>query len=241
VYEPEQGLSRARNAGLDRARGKLIVFTDDDVKPSPGWLEAYWEAYNERPQGYFFGGPVESEFEVPSPDKDLLRAAMPSVAGLEHGAKPRELSRQEILVGANWACPAKYLKEVGQFDEDLGLNATSKEVSVGEENDLMLRLDQNGIRKWYVPSAKIVHFVPETKCTLDHVVARMVATAEKSYRPGYEMPFTVLGMPVGLYKGIMSAYIRWKVREAFGNPWKKEYVKYRMLRKLVKTYYKIES
>jgi glycosyltransferase involved in cell wall biosynthesis len=44
VHEPLPGLSRARNRGLQAARGKLVVFTDDDVTVREGWLEAYWEA-----------------------------------------------------------------------------------------------------------------------------------------------------------------------------------------------------
>src|SRR5687768_12283242 len=33
VYEPQQGLSRARNCGLGTSSGDLIIFTDDDVIP----------------------------------------------------------------------------------------------------------------------------------------------------------------------------------------------------------------
>ncbi len=37
-YEPEKGLSRARNAGLIAASGEVILFTDDDVIPCGDWL-----------------------------------------------------------------------------------------------------------------------------------------------------------------------------------------------------------
>ena len=40
AHEPLAGLSRARNRGLRTARGKLIVFTDDDVTVDGGWLDA---------------------------------------------------------------------------------------------------------------------------------------------------------------------------------------------------------
>ena len=38
-FEPEKGLSRARNAGLAVASGEVILFTDDDVIPCSDWLE----------------------------------------------------------------------------------------------------------------------------------------------------------------------------------------------------------
>ena len=39
LHEPQKGQVRARNLGLAAARGEIIVFTDDDVRPMPGWLE----------------------------------------------------------------------------------------------------------------------------------------------------------------------------------------------------------
>jgi glucosyl-dolichyl phosphate glucuronosyltransferase len=54
VKEPRPGLSIARNTGLQAATGKLIIFTDDDVKPSRDWIKLYWDAYRECPQGCFW-------------------------------------------------------------------------------------------------------------------------------------------------------------------------------------------
>jgi GT2 family glycosyltransferase len=51
--EPQQGLSRARNRGIKVATGNLIVFTDDDTKPCPEWIEVYWNAYMDKPSGFF--------------------------------------------------------------------------------------------------------------------------------------------------------------------------------------------
>src|SRR5271157_2306584 len=38
VFEPNQGLSNARNAGILAARGAVIAFTDDDVIVDTSWL-----------------------------------------------------------------------------------------------------------------------------------------------------------------------------------------------------------
>jgi glycosyltransferase involved in cell wall biosynthesis len=238
AYEPDQGLSRARNAGLERAQGELIVFTDDDVRPNIDWLTAYWNAYQERPKGYFFGGPIESEFEDERPDEDLLQAAMPSVAGLDFGNEARQLASEEYFIGPNWACPAQYLEPVGAFDEKLGLNPASGEVRVGEETDLMQRLEDLGVHGWYVPGAKIRHFVPAEKATLEHVVARRTCGAERAYLPGSPMPFTLLGVPVGLYKGVTMAWMKWIARRMTGRDWKAEYVRWKGLSKLVRSYHR---
>ena len=38
VHEPRSGVANARNAALERARGELIAFLDDDEEASPHWL-----------------------------------------------------------------------------------------------------------------------------------------------------------------------------------------------------------
>jgi glucosyl-dolichyl phosphate glucuronosyltransferase len=79
VDEPRQGLSRAKNAGLKAASGRLVVFTDDDVRFCPEWLVTYWSAFQERPFGLYFGGPIACEYEDTRLDGELLRVAPLSV------------------------------------------------------------------------------------------------------------------------------------------------------------------
>jgi hypothetical protein len=224
VYEPEQGLSRARNAGLKVAQGNLIVFTDDDVEPDPDWLVAYWEAYKERPEGYYFGGPTESEYEGEPPDEDLMRVAPPSVTGIGYGASARELPENGFFIGHNWACPSEYLSQVGTFDESIGLDASKKETSVGEEVDIMSRIEEIGGKGWYVPEASVKHFVPKEKCTLDHAVSRHIAGVDVNFSKKIKNMFSPFEIPIGLYKEVIRSAVKCASKKATGKKWKKEYV-----------------
>ena len=38
MFERQQGLSWARNAGIRESQGEVIAFTDDDVIVEPDWL-----------------------------------------------------------------------------------------------------------------------------------------------------------------------------------------------------------
>src|SRR5262245_56199272 len=38
AFEPRQGLSHGRNAGIALARSPIIAFTDDDVRVSSDWI-----------------------------------------------------------------------------------------------------------------------------------------------------------------------------------------------------------
>jgi glycosyltransferase involved in cell wall biosynthesis len=232
LREPRQGLSRARNAGLEAASGRLILFTDDDVTPGPDWIAEYWRAFQARPSGFYFGGPLESEFEAGAPDEELLRLAPPSVRGLDWGPAERELPADERLVSANWACPRQALDAVGGFDTRFGLDPSSQRLLVGEESELMRRLQAAGWRPWYLPAAGLRHFVPARKTTLHHIVERREAArfcvaafdarrAALGKRP--LLTYSRAGLGIAM-QWLRWSYARWRGRSASG-----EYVRLRRM------------
>lgn len=228
IHEPRQGLSRARNAGLNVASGSLILFTDDDVKPYKNWLMTYWETYKEKPQGFFFGGPVDCEYESVRPDEELLSLAPPSVKGLDWGTKSRTLSSTESLIAASWACPLKELNTVGGFDIHLGLDPSSGKVRGGEETNLMERLKANGLSPWYIPEAKIVHFVPKDKTTLKHISDREEAWGYYlgiKQQENYKQFSKIAGIPRWMYKDLFKYWLSWIIAKGKRKKGYEEYVR----------------
>lgn len=62
VVEPRPGIAAARNRALAEADADLLVFIDDDERPSEDWLALLLATYRcDRPAGVV--GPVVSEFE----------------------------------------------------------------------------------------------------------------------------------------------------------------------------------
>src|SRR5262249_12493121 len=60
-YEPHTrplGLNVARNTGVERSTGGLIVFVDDDIRAAPGWLWALIGAAGDHPDVDVFPGPL---------------------------------------------------------------------------------------------------------------------------------------------------------------------------------------
>ena len=55
VCEPVPGLSVARNAGVRASTGELLAFTDDDARPSPGWIAHLATAFADPQVGWSRG------------------------------------------------------------------------------------------------------------------------------------------------------------------------------------------
>lgn len=228
-FERKQGISAAKNKGISSAKGKLLLFTDDDVRPCPEWIQVYLAAYRQNKEKLFWGGAIVSEFEGAEPDEALLQLAPPSVKGLDLGVTQRRLDSNEWFVGANLALTAESLEEVGGFDTALGLDPTTGKVLVGEESDLQRRLKSSGYYAEYLPSASIRHVVPSSKCTLDHIASRAEACGRymKAMSPEMVGRKTLRGVPLWRYRKCIERRVSAWIKRIFGQNWYPDYISYR--------------
>jgi hypothetical protein len=252
VEEPRPGLSRAKNAALRKAAGRFLIFADDDVTPCRDWIAAYWTAYTERPAGYYFGGPIVSEYENGPPDGNILRVAGHSITGLDWGFEARALSETERVYPANWGCPAAAIEAAGDFDPDLGLDWSLGRRRVGETFDVMDRLAAFGMSAWYVPEARVTHFVPGVKCTIEAVGQNAEAVGRYSVRAVRPHPFLirrphlsdwcargslpVAAIPWPLFPMTARLTIRWLAARARGQTGYEQYVSMRFCAGQMKGY-----
>jgi glycosyltransferase involved in cell wall biosynthesis len=125
VLIDEANLSRARNAGVEHARGDIIVFSDDDVEVTPGWLSAYVEAFEAAGGPAVVGGRLDPLWLTPRPrwlpeSKEFLLGIYDKHEGL--GPMPEH----DQPIGANFATHRKVVDAVGPFDERVGPSYTRK-------------------------------------------------------------------------------------------------------------------
>jgi glycosyltransferase involved in cell wall biosynthesis len=116
-YEPHPaplGLNAARNTGVERSSGELVVFADDDIRASPGWLRALIDAAREQPLVDVFTGPIRPRL-AGSPPRSCGRESAP-ITSLDLGA---ENTRTRYAWGANMAIRRSALERVGPFDVTL--------------------------------------------------------------------------------------------------------------------------
>jgi hypothetical protein len=157
VFEPEPGLSNARNAAAAAARHELLLFLDDDARPAPGWREHLTWALAD-PSVVHAGGPVcalwPSSRKPGWPGRDL--EWMLSV--LDHGDATRDLMPPKFLFGANWGIKRSALMAAGGFDPALGWNHAHAKTIAGEEVRVAELLHEAGLgRTRYIAAAATGH------------------------------------------------------------------------------------
>src|SRR5438270_6163205 len=79
LLEQQIGLEFARNAAIGEARGDIVLFTDDDCQPEPGWVEATAAAFQgEEVVGVLGRTAVPSSADHVQREFDSLRRAWPA-------------------------------------------------------------------------------------------------------------------------------------------------------------------
>jgi len=152
-YEPNTGsfgLNVARNTGVERSTGELVVFVDDDVRVRPLWLRALLRAADEHPEVDVFTGPIEPRLEGRG-GRDRIRTCGregPPITSLDLGALDTDT---RYAWGANMTIRRAALERVGPFDVSLEHG--------GDEQEWQdrLRASTPGARVLYVAAAALEH------------------------------------------------------------------------------------
>jgi len=205
VFEPEQGLSSARNRALREVGGGLLIFTDDDVLFDSGWLCAYAAAFKQWPGAAYFGGRILPRWPGRRPHW-LRDESLPLISGLlvryALGERDRPYRSDEPTpFGASFALNRDLKLVSGEFRCDLGVNGGIP--GRGEETDYLERIIQAGGVGIYVGSALALHVQDASRFRWRYlyryglqkgVAARRADPKARSGRLATELLFAVRGL-----------------------------------------------
>lgn len=145
VFEPVQGLSSARNAGVARASGALITFTDDDCYAQADWLDAVQAAFADPAVGFISGRVLLHD---PTDYPTTISLSTTSVV-----FAPQSYIPPGVIKGANMAFRKTVLDQIGNFDPLFG----SGSLFPSEDCDAAARASLAGWVGRYVPESAVSH------------------------------------------------------------------------------------
>jgi glycosyltransferase involved in cell wall biosynthesis len=166
--EPALGLSHARNRALALARGRAVVFLDDDAACRDGFVDAHAAGFA-APDVLATGGPI-----LPVLPRDLepaWRGFLEQQIGgptsrYDFGSAPQEIPGPGgalLPFGANLGLARDAALAEGGFRTDLGWG---RRLVPGEETALLQRLQRRSGRILYLPGAAVDHYVDAERCSL---------------------------------------------------------------------------
>jgi len=178
VTQQNKGAGAARNLGLKHAKGRLVLFIDDDVLPAPNLVEEHARGHEEHPADTVaIVGPVVNAPElVVSP---FMRWFMNEGPGFPH-SRERDGTRLDYwnFCTANLSLKRRFMLEKGMFDESFR--------PFYEDIELGYRLTRHGLQIILNKKATGYHLRGETfdkYCYRSQLAGRSRALFERKW-PG---------------------------------------------------------
>jgi len=145
ALEESQGLSFARNRGIEESKGSVIAFTDDDCIVEPEWINALWREFVANPDVAILGGRVDLYWpdDKPVTIRPLAERVRYTDATQIYG----------LIIGCNLAVRRDAVARIGEFDPALG---GSKGV-VADDIEFVYRAFKQGLGVLFTPAPRVFH------------------------------------------------------------------------------------
>lgn len=168
VWEDRLSFTVARHAGASAARGKYLLYIDDDVTVEKAWLGAIVNAFDQDPMCGMAGGPVRGAFEA-TPPKWFSLVDDIWLSLFDLGNETKDV---QGVPGPNLCVRKSVLDEVGGFPPDtIGVESDDKpgtfeKVYIGPGDwGLSQKVRAGGYKIRYVPQASVYHHIPPVRLT----------------------------------------------------------------------------
>ena len=209
LFEPQPGKSHALNTAIQKARGEVLAFVDDDVMVEPTWL---WNlCANVLDSKYVgSGGRIlpEKGFVPPRWVSVKERYGLAPLAVFDLGPNAGQL--HEPPFGTNMAFRKQAFEKYGDFRTDLGPRPGSE--IRNEDTEFGRRLVAAGEPLYYEPSAVVYHSVPQHRICKQYFLTWWFDKARADVREHgipSDSKWFIVGIPLYLFRRLVIWTLRW--------------------------------
>ena len=207
LFEPQQGLSYARNAGIRKARGEILAFVDDDGTVEPDWL---WRLTSAVHGGQWAGGGGRILSVWPGSRPKWLsqdRGSLDIYGDFAPSPDSGPLTRPPY--GGNMAYRKVIFEKYGGFRLDLGRSGTN--LQGREDIEFANRLLAAGERLWYESSAVVNEIIPEYRAKRSYALRwrYLYGRAEVTDLGPPKAVWFIGGVPLVLFRRIVRWSLQW--------------------------------
>lgn len=150
LLQKRRGLSASRNLALASATGEMLAVTDDDCFPDSGWVECLLDGFASSTAPVAVTGPI-----LPPPgDQPADKCALSLRTSRDTRLFAGRVIPWQVGSGANFAARVDVLREIGGWDERLGVGTRGM---AGEDIDIVDRLLAAGCAILYKGDAVMHH------------------------------------------------------------------------------------
>lgn len=144
ITQRNAGPASARNTGAATAKGKFIVFTDDDCQPTPNWLTHLETQFTQKPDALLGGKTLNALPE------NLYSTASQLLIDYLYEYYNSEPEQASFFASNNFAVSTENFHQVGRFD-------TTFPLAAGEDREFCDRWLYHHKQMIAVPDAQIYH------------------------------------------------------------------------------------
>jgi glycosyltransferase involved in cell wall biosynthesis len=219
VREEKQGLSHARNRGIEEAQSDWIYFIDDDAKVAPDFIERAL-ACIEEVKPLVFGGTFAPWYHYGQPRwfKDHYASS-----DLRYPVR-RVLPKGRFLTGCNFCVHRSVFERFGTFDPNLGMRGNL--VGYGEETELQREIQAAGMAIWFEPALKMDHVVNAERLNVSWQIASGWALGRDRVRsgkvprnPGYLTAVLITGLALTVVSASVNGLKLLAQRDYYKENW----------------------
>lgn len=178
------GVSAARNSASKWATGDVLAFIDDDAYAQRKWVEEIHKTFQD-PSVSCAGGKVIPVFE---------RRSIPEHWYWIIGCT----GRSTRPIGSNMAIRKTDFDECGKFTENLG--RIKKTLNIGEETELVLKLESRNKKVVWNPEMVVNHWCPDRRLDWTYILSR-------AYKEGTGKKIISKTYPMKTEKQFLSYYL----------------------------------